>query len=584
MDLTWLEVLCRDLDRARSLTVLLLVRHGEWEQLVNLRCYPSDYTSDDIQGFRSDHQITELLRKCTDLPLDYSSHKDDCISSFFASEATCRRTNQRLYSYKRYFDNDWFPGTTNPLWVKVIQRARHHCRRILRDIPDDFDLRWSSGSTFRDRRFITAMDKMSSRPTATHDAYQVVLPSWERTLWSRSLCSEQPHRSSPEIIRGNRFTTVPKDATKVRGICVEPSINVSHQLSVGKVIRKRLRSEGIDLKFGQAIHQRLVAEGSLSLDIGTIDLSNASDTVSHRLVELFLPKLWFELLDSLRSPSTFIDGNWVDLEKFSSMGNGFTFELETLLFYVICLAVNDVCGSKFDRSSFSVYGDDIIVPVTLADKVITTLSFFGFTPNKRKTFVSDVPFRESCGADYFNGVPCRGFYLDKINCKEPADWIALANGISRMVGPDLDRFNDWGLYLRCWLRVLSRIPANIRSCRGPRELGDACIYDPRWRDRAKRNRFGSYSLKGIRPCFGRSAFTTYERRCWTRGSIVSAFLLGNLRHFGDIPLGLSDRKAIRPNIQLARHEPIGFEFFKIDYLEGFSSPLSRHIDSVVGCS
>jgi len=130
-----------------------------------------------------------------------------------------------------------------------------------------------------------------------------------------------------------------------------------------------------------------------------LDLKNASDSVARRLVELLLPKRWFEVLNDLRSPTTLIGNQVVLLEKFSSMGNGFTFELETLVFLAIVLALNP--AHKAGKNVF-VYGDDIICPTRSSSDVIAALSFFGMTVNKEKSFTYGM-FRESCGRDYFNG-------------------------------------------------------------------------------------------------------------------------------------------------------------------------------------
>jgi hypothetical protein len=125
-----------------------------------------------------------------------------------------------------------------------------------------------------------------------------------------------------------------------------------------------------------------------------------------------LPIDWFKLLATWRTGRIVYrrkgrDDLEFELEKFSSMGNGFTFELESVIFYAIAKqAVQDV-GASGDVST---YGDDIIVPVEAYDQLIEYLTFFGFTPNKAKSFSSG-PFRESCGADWYAGKNIRPFYI-----------------------------------------------------------------------------------------------------------------------------------------------------------------------------
>jgi hypothetical protein len=169
------------------------------------------------------------------------------------------------------------------------------------------------------------------------------------------------------------------------------------------------------LEKGQSYHKLLARLGSLFGNLATIDLSNASDTVCINLVKLLLPSAWFEALFALRSPHTFIAGHWAKLEKFSSMGNGFTFELESLIFWAL-----DKTVSYFSSISsvVSVYGDDIIVHTDIAHDLVYVLSVFGFTTNPDKSFI-DGPFRESCGGHYHNGSDITPFYI-----REPLSFVS----------------------------------------------------------------------------------------------------------------------------------------------------------------
>ena len=88
------------------------------------------------------------------------------------------------------------------------------------------------------------------------------------------------------------------------------------------------------------------------------------------------------------------------------MGNGYTFELETLLFY--CL-VEAVCGKD---GRLSVYGDDIICPSNRAAVVTRLLKFCGFSLNEDKSF-SEGFFRESCGGHFYRGVDVKPFYIER---------------------------------------------------------------------------------------------------------------------------------------------------------------------------
>lgn len=567
-DWKWLEVLCQDFNRARSLTVLLLVKYNEWEQLAHLRCVPSDYCDlfHSVDDFRFDYQISELLRKCEDLPIRVNT-KRAALQSFYDSEYKCATTNARLRTLSYQMTSVVCFNKVNPLWERVVKHARGLIRYVLGPLPDLDITRLSPGSTYDDRRFILPQDKMSSRPTASsRDFYSTIEPKWGKSLWSRSLCKEKPDCSDPLIVGGNWFSTVPKTALTDRGICIEPSLNMVYQLTTGDHIRKGLSRVGIDLKYGQYRHQDLAASGSKNLDICTIDLSAASDSVGIELVRLLLPNQWFEWLDLIRSHYTRVPDlstgkrHWRRNAKFSSMGNGFTFELETLLFWALSKTVADLCGHNID--TLTVYGDDIIVDRAIGRKVVACLSFFGFSPNIRKTYIDDIPFRESCGGDFYRGFNVRGYYLGKTPC-EPIDWIKLANGIRRMARHSvLDCTDDLHVYGRCWAYIVGELPTSVRSIRGPVELGDNCIHDQRQFWRLRKTKDG-WRIKTLRPTWPGYATTSYDRRFWTRGSIISAITLGLLFGQGDSQIFDPIRNKwiyIKGSQSVPRIEPIGYSF------------------------
>jgi hypothetical protein len=512
--------LYRQLDSPRALTCFMLVEAGEWDQLVSLRVDPRNYEPLYHRGvdlYRRDIQATEFLRKADFLPTTID-REAVAVEGFWASEKVCCETNARLDRYCS------FPVLETDLqeaaWG-VIQRAKRWIAKVLGDLPDVLDGRFGPGATFesarwRHRRKMTAYDKLRNIPTATSGAAELA----DHLVWQTALSSAWgrcvPHRLFP-IVRGNRFTTVPKDATKDRGICIEPGLNVWAQLAVGGAMKHRLKRIGLNLsadttrhdrffqvsdtdyrgwigprrkawhgfsprdkwhshfptEVGKPLHRRLACEASLSGRYATIDLSNASDTVAINLVKLLLPEEWYDLLDDLRSKFTQVEvvddkGKqkvWVKLNKFSSMGNGFTFELETLIFAGLLHAV----GCKIGADTF-VYGDDMIVPSHLAREALAVLRYFGFEPNAKKTFSEGV-FRESCGGDYFLGHDVRPYYLKEFP-DEPDKWIAVANGLWRVS-------RNWGFpqLMAARNRALDSLPSDIRRCRGPSCLGDLVVND-----------------------------------------------------------------------------------------------------------
>lgn len=213
-----------------------------------------------------------------------------------------------------------------------------------------------------------------------------------------------------DMVSYNKITLVPKTAKVHRTIAVEPLLNGYVQKGVDEFLRLRLLRYGIDLK-DQSRNQRYAYYGSLpsSDPLASIDLSSASDSISVELARDILPPAWFAFLNAIRSPAYKLGNTVKRYEKFVSMGNGFCFPLETLIFTSICVAVYKMHHRPLD--SISVYGDDILVRASLAPEVLKTLRLLGFRHNPDKTFLTG-PFRESCGADWFLGEDVRPITLD----------------------------------------------------------------------------------------------------------------------------------------------------------------------------
>lgn len=211
-----------------------------------------------------------------------------------------------------------------------------------------------------------------------------------------------------DLVDCNKVSFVPKTAETHRAIAVEPLLNGYVQRGVDSLMREKLKRKGVDLRT-QEKNRSLARQGSIDGSFSTIDLSSASDTISKQLVYYLLPLDWFRVLNDLRSPCFIKKGDVGVYQKFSSMGNNFTFPLETLIFKAAMVAAQKATAT--DRCDSAVYGDDIIVNPRAAAVLLPLLRFLGFTPNREKTFVSG-PFRESCGSDWYLGQDVRPVVLD----------------------------------------------------------------------------------------------------------------------------------------------------------------------------
>lgn len=185
-----------------------------------------------------------------------------------------------------------------------------------------------------------------------------------------------------------RFSTVPKNNTVDRPIALEGVANMCVQRSIGQGLRTLMKREfSIDLDALADTHRWRIQDKSLA----TIDLSNASDSVSLWLCEFLFPRWFFTLLQKSRAPYLEgLDGQYHVLNKVSSMGCGFTFELMSLILYCV--------GIEYDPE-MTVFGDDIIIKNEHAASLISDLEHVGFVVNKDKSFINS-KFRESCGANY----------------------------------------------------------------------------------------------------------------------------------------------------------------------------------------
>jgi hypothetical protein len=214
-----------------------------------------------------------------------------------------------------------------------------------------------------------------------------------------------------KVVAGNSIIVVPKSYKTGRTIAKEPDMNIYIQKGIGQEIRRRLYLVGVTLN-DQTRNQQAALIGSLDGSLATIDLSMASDTVASSLVDFLLPNDWFWALEQARSPSgTLPSGEVIHYQKFSSMGNGYTFELESLFFWAIAQEVCCRWSNERDHR-VCVYGDDIVVPTEFAQRLLGRLFQAGFKPNENKTFFSG-PYRESCGKHYYLGHDVTPFYIRK---------------------------------------------------------------------------------------------------------------------------------------------------------------------------
>lgn len=379
---------------------------------------PSNYSN--VDSFRADFTAASFLRKADFLKTGIDT-KAVALDSFRAAEEQCGMTNRRfddlsldplfketnvylLSACKRKIekilandrDQDGVCSTLNPEFVEEVLTS------------GGFGPGASTSITGSDTSQYRKFYKERQVSAQLYHLASAVLPK-AFPLWYRDGAIKKGLR-----LRGySKVITVPKNAKTDRTIAVEPGVNLYFQKAFGGMIRSRLRKCGLELNSSEK-NEQLARRGSVTNDVATVDFSAASDTIAFSIVRELLPTLWFQLMDMARVPCYELDNTVRTFEKFSSMGNGFTFELETLIFYAAALVVTELCG--LDTNLVSTYGDDVTIPSLAYPMYVEFTSFLGFTVNKRKSYESG-PFRESCGSYWFNGVDVKPFFLKEKSVK-----------------------------------------------------------------------------------------------------------------------------------------------------------------------
>jgi hypothetical protein len=320
---------------------------------------------------------------------------------FHAAERLCRETNQVVPKTFRF----------DPFWVSVRRRIWELLGTFSWDECAKFFDHGPGGTTRLCRREGFAAYKYSGKPESTSGCAALASCAIRmNSLWKRNVLSRGgTEESLTSVVPGNSVITVPKNFKTDRTIAKEPCMNVYIQKGIGRVIRRKLKQVGVDLN-DQRNNQMAARKGSLDGSLATVDLSMASDTVAFELVSFLLPNDWWWALEQVRSPvGVLTDGTLIQYQKFSSMGNGYTFELESLIFWAIAQQV--CCPNIVERDdSVLVYGDDLVIRSTKCPELLRRLWQAGFTPNATKTFY-DGPYRESCGKHYFLGAEITPFYV-----------------------------------------------------------------------------------------------------------------------------------------------------------------------------
>jgi hypothetical protein len=234
-----------------------------------------------------------------------------------------------------------------------------------------------------------------------------------------------------------RLLMVPKDSRGPRIISCEPKELMYLQQGVAVPLMYYIENHYLTrghVNFeDQSINGSLALSSSYSNDQDTIDLSDASDRVSCKLVRLLFPERVSRKWLALRSTATLLpDGRVAKLCKFAPMGSALCFPVESLVFWAI--AVGSIWNETHDQltacRAVHVYGDDIIIDAAYTNTVMEALTSCDLVVNKEKSFLGNHPFRESCGVEAWKGHIVTPLRVKKLPPRRPTDADALVAWVS----------------------------------------------------------------------------------------------------------------------------------------------------------
>jgi len=353
-------------------------------------------------------------------------------------------------AYASYIDTnqgvcDW--ESENDSWLSCFESGSQpfldHVMKVQPEVSSfQIVARYLWSRTFQDENFVAEALIPKHGPGATaerisgnskfnlkswHDRLELyfpsdlfAIPSWNYIDQLQEVEYLDPGREPPV-----RVIHVPKTLKAPRIIAIEPVCMMYTQQALMEcsvdILENDPLYEGAIGFFDQTKNQNMALAGSLDGSLATIDLKDASDRVSARLVHTMLASapLFRDALFACRSTRADVPGYGVTpLFRFASMGSGMCFPIEAMLFYNIAIsAIARSVGNRISSNLISriskrvrVYGDDIVVPVEYVHLVMRELEWFNLRVNSNKSFYTG-KFRESCGTDAYDGVPVTPVYV-----------------------------------------------------------------------------------------------------------------------------------------------------------------------------
>lgn len=365
----------------------------------------------DSSNLRDAYLLSNLTTKLGSAEVTEEQRAKAAIDGWYADEAFNRKTTRRLMKLWRYETDHTIHGVDVRL---LLGEASALIAETLGPWSHEFykDSSFTNGAAvgygkaqgdpvFKYAGVLTTTPLAVIRLTGLLAA----TPAWydyhaEKSGFERTF----------RVVPGEHGFTVSKNAETDRYCSKQPTGNMLLQKALGYRIRCRLKLVGIDLD-DQSKNREAARRASITRRDATIDLKSASNSVVCALLLWLLPADWLREIMATRSPlcKPTPDSPWVKTEMVGAMGNGFTFELESLVFWALAETVRRISRS---RGKVLVFGDDLIAPVHSIHMTMALYQFCGFRINRDKSFWTG-SFRESCGGHYDNGLDITPIYIRK---------------------------------------------------------------------------------------------------------------------------------------------------------------------------
>lgn len=382
-------------------------------------------TSDIFKLLRALSEDLEI--KCPSNMEEYWAKRENFIKSGLGGELPMSffEAKRMLYFYEFAYKvcglEDVTPASSVPSFL-MTQRQLRDGTRLHASARDIAKLRIILNKMIRPSswRITDVVKGFRHGPGATHDGLTSV------DKWLRCVPDELGDLLDPlgrlprtSFCHWSRYYDVPKTANKKRGICAEYTVNQFVQQGVGRFIAREIQA------FSDVRKQQRNIDAARCPESQTLDLSSASDSISVELLQELWPEAvtgdpctcwqslaWLSRSDTVLVPVTRDDMQVHKLYTFASMGNGYCFPLLTAVCTaIVILAISREFDLSIDWSTTrgellrrlkfggaSVYGDDIVVSNSVADRTRFFLEVFGFTLNSAKSSQAWASIRETCGS------------------------------------------------------------------------------------------------------------------------------------------------------------------------------------------